>query len=167
MHIISIDYICSCVGLGAINLLESMARNQVLAVVLTVVMWGIQVPLSLLFAFKTSGFVDNPIAGIWWGNCVGEIIKLIAVWYLISWTDWESESLHALERSEVGFEPREEVWDENRPFNPGSPSPVLIQSRARRLYEEGSCFGATPSPGDRSPKFSRRPSHVSRQPIVN
>jgi len=101
MYALILDFYFACAGLTAVNLLEAMAQNRVLAVTLSTGMWLVQVPCSLLFAYTVPMFKERPVEGIWLGQVCGEIFKLVILWYYIYRIDWQTVAREAQVRSEV------------------------------------------------------------------
>lgn len=166
MYALVIDYFTACMALCAVNLLEAMAQNRVLAYTLSIGMWAVQVPCSLLFAFHMPAFKEHPVAGIWMGQVCGEVFKMVVLWMYIYRLDWQQMCDEAKQRSEGGDDHGE-----------GDEQDARLESR---LEEEDECFAEevrdintshdvdaaeallttlahSPSPfvGSRSPKFVR------------
>jgi len=112
LYAVLLDYLTTCTGLCAVNILQSMAQTRILAITLSVTMWFIQVPFALLFAYTV--FKEEPVAGIWLGQVVGEAVKSIILWVYITRIDWMKLCVEAKQRSEVILlSPRIEGADED------------------------------------------------------
>jgi len=98
---LALCYFSVCLGLCAVNLLEAMAQTRILAITLTVGMWCVTVPLSLLFAYVVPAFKDQPVVGLWLGQAFAEMGKSVVLWSYIYRLDWDELAREALERSEV------------------------------------------------------------------
>mmetsp|Transcript_12627 Transcript_12627/g.22502 ORF Transcript_12627/g.22502 Transcript_12627/m.22502 type:complete len:542 (-) Transcript_12627:39-1664(-) len=145
MYALVIDYFLGCMALCAVNLLEAMAQNRVLAITLSVGMWLVQVPMSLIFAYWLPYYAKNrQVEGIWMGQVCGELFKLVLLWGYIARLDWEKMCLEAKERSEA--------LEEN-----GALEPLLSEEDNESIIDSirHNMQPRTPSPfvGSRSPKL--------------
>ena len=170
MYALVLDYFFACMALCAVNLLEAMAQNRILAFTLSFGMWAVQVPFSLLFAFKLPHYKDSPVEGIWMGQVVGELFKMFVLWTYILRLDWDRMCREALERSEVAeqeetsdvaleaqLEDADEHFAEESAAIPLARSAILGHQTAEGMAS--SMSARTPSPfigATRSPKNVRR-----------
>jgi len=94
-------YAAAIWNLCAVNILDAMAQQRILAWTLTIGMWLVGTPCSLLFAYKTHFFADNQVAGLWFGAGLGELFKGVVLWAYLWRIDWHAQSKDARLRSEV------------------------------------------------------------------
>ncbi|GBG34862.1 Multidrug and toxin extrusion protein 1 [Hondaea fermentalgiana] len=167
MYALVIDYFTACMALCAVNLLEAMAQNRILAFTLSAGMWCVQVPCALLFAYKIPYFKDHPVRGIWMGQVCGEVFKLVILWTYIARLDWDQMCREAKERSEANEttdeadEQLEHLLEEEDPaFEEESQAIPIARSHHLDTAEAiaSSMQAGSPSPfiGSRSPKFVRQ-----------
>jgi Na+-driven multidrug efflux pump len=100
MHILCLDYLMGCSTLCATSILEGMARNTIMSVVLSAVSWGVSMPAAIYFAFYCPWFAEDQIHGFWWGSVLGETVKSIVLWTIVYKTNWKQMAIDARERSE-------------------------------------------------------------------
>jgi len=164
MYALVIDYFTACIALCAVNLLESMAQNQMLAFALGGGMWLVQVPFSLWFAYDV--YAEHPVQGIWLGQVVGELFKIVILWAYLFRLDWEQMCKEAKERSEMedtastrGEGAEEDTMLENllEESDPsfGSEAREIRIDNSRRSPRDATRLASSTSPfvGSKSPKF--------------
>jgi len=166
MYSLVLDYFFACMGLCAVNLLEAMAQNRILAFTLSFGMWAVQVPCSLLFAYKVPMYKDRQVEGIWMGQVCGELFKMFVLWIYIGRLDWEQMCREAKERSEVEvhnaaddelehvLEDQDEHFEEERAA--GTHDPIFGNEAAEALASTLNANSPSPFIGSRSPKFVRQ-----------
>mmetsp|Transcript_6537 Transcript_6537/g.10162 ORF Transcript_6537/g.10162 Transcript_6537/m.10162 type:complete len:289 (+) Transcript_6537:870-1736(+) len=168
MYALCLDYFTACMALCAVNLLEAMAQNRILAFALSFGMWGVQVPCSLLFAYKVPYFADNgkQVQGIWFGQVCGEIFKIILLWGYIARLDWVKMCREAKERSEAApavdeGDVRLEHQLEEEDIHFAEEVRQIESNRRLNSFASGemadtmACGSPSPFIGTRSPKFVR------------
>lgn len=163
MYALVLDYFFACMALSAVNLMEAMAQNRILMYVLSIGMWCVQVPVSLLFAYKVDFFKDREVEGLWLGQCVGELFKLVILWSYIARIDWHRMCKEALERSERAETVVEEqdsalehmLEEQDIHFaEEAQAMPIARSPDARSLAS--TMMSTSPFVGSRSPKFTGR-----------
>lgn len=170
MYALVLDYFTGCMALCAVNLLEAMALNRVLMWTLSIGMWCVQVPCSLLFAYKVPMYQDRPVEGIWMGQICGEVFKLVILWGYIAQLDWEKMCQEAKVRSEMAHdgdlcEADDELESLLEAHDPdferetqAMPTPGQDRSTGMQSAEvlaSASSLSRSPFIGSRSPKFVR------------
>ena len=76
MHVMVVSYLIECVELCGENILEGMCRNNAMAVIGSIVTWGVFLPTSLYFGLSCPWFKGHPLQGLWWGSIVGCLFKV-------------------------------------------------------------------------------------------
>lgn len=96
------DYVMGCLALCGANVLEGMSRNTPVAIVNSISMWVVQLPLCFYFCFWCPVFQGGyQVHGLWFGTLAGSTVSAAGNWWLVATTDWEAMSEQARARSET------------------------------------------------------------------